>query len=113
MKLNDEIVIAMIDGQKKILVVDKNTMKNYKTHNVDAYDLYGDAYTLDCDLAGYNGFKKAIYFDYYLNDELLKPLYTDEKLMLEEKLIKNAEISLEKLKHIESVLNKKTDEATY
>jgi hypothetical protein len=109
MKLTDEIVIADIEDCKKVLIV------NLKTINVDkvvAKDLSGQEYTLIMDLAGFNGRTKKTYFDYYLDDKYLPPIYTNQELMADFKLDKDSDVSSYTLFQIECKLNESIEEST-
>ena len=104
MKLVDEIVVANINNKNKILIIDKNSESDIGFY-INAYDLEGEKYLLEYDLACFNGFSGKGRFDYYLNGKLLKSL-TEYK----QATIKDSEVDLKKLKQIEEKLNVKENE---
>lgn len=111
MKLNDEIVIADINDKKHILILD-NIENVIDASTINAYDLNGKQYTITLDIIGFNSKIGKAYFEYYLNDKFLPPIYENTNLMINFNCKRNDEISSETLIKMEEYLNINNNELT-
>lgn len=105
MILNNEILVAEVNGKKKILIATASV--KYKTNKILAYDLEDNVYALNYNPLSYKHTKFA------LNNQTLTPVnkYLQDNNLLPEFSI-DSQINKENLRYIEQIINYKDSELT-
>ena len=104
MKLNDQILLLKNNNKHKIILL--SGYLNYDEDKLVAYDLFGNEFLVDWDLASY-GQQNKHKFKYWHNKTNLDLLIMQEEVLQKLGLTVNQEITLEMLKDVEKYLNSK------
>lgn len=100
MKLDANIVVANIEGNKKILIVSET----FRDRFIVSHDLNGNEYMLEYDLGGFNGFTGKGWLEYWIGNQRLKPVCLCEEIT-QVGLTKNCEVKKQQLKVLEDIMN--------
>ena len=107
-KLDYNVVIARIDDDKKILLV---TSRYDEKGMVSAFDLEGNEFKVEPDLAGFDENTGEGWLYYWLGNRRLECVYEDlevHKIMKKMGIKNNDMVSMETLKKFEKAINPKS-----